>query len=52
MTRDRFFTVRWNNWLTLAFGLPAFGYAVFALSASVMSDFTRFLAMVIIGIVY
>ncbi len=52
MTRGRFLTVRWNNWLTLAFGLPALGYAIFALSASVVSDFASFLGMVIIGIVY
>ncbi len=52
MTRERFLTVRWNNWLTLAFGLPTLGYAVFAMSTSVMSDFASFLGMVIIGIVY
>jgi hypothetical protein len=52
MTRDKFLTVRWNNWLTLAFGLPTLGYAVFGLSTSVMSDFTGFLGMVIFGIIY
>ena len=52
MTKDRFLTIRWNNWLSLAFGLPALGFAVFALSTSVMSDFTSFLGMVIIGAVY
>ncbi len=52
MTKDKLLTVRWNNWLTLAFGLPALGYAVFALSTSVMSDFAGFLGMVIAGVVY
>ena len=23
MTKEKFLTVRWNNWLTLALGIPA-----------------------------
>ncbi len=52
MTRERFLTVRWNNWLTLGMGIPTLIYAVVGLSTSVMSDFGGFIGMVVIGIVY
>ncbi|MFC1970611.1 hypothetical protein ACFLV0_01550 [Chloroflexota bacterium] len=52
MTKEKFLTRRWNNWLTLGMGIPALIYAVFALSTSVLSPFTEFIALVVIGVVY
>jgi hypothetical protein len=52
MTKEEFLTVRWNNWLTLALGLPTLIYAVFVLSTSVLSDFGGFIGMVVLGVLY
>ena len=52
MTKEKFLTKRWNNWLTLALGLPTLIYGTVVLSTSVLSDFWGFIGMVIIGVVY
>ena len=52
MTKEKFLTKSWNNWLTMGLGLPALIYAVFVLSTSVISDFVGFVGMVIIGATY
>jgi len=52
MTKDNFFTRRWNNWLTLGMGLPTLIYVVVVLSTSVLSDFSAFIGIVVIGAVY
>jgi len=52
MTKEQFLTVRWNNWLTLALGLPSLIYAIVVLSTSVLSDFWGFIGMVVLGVLY
>jgi hypothetical protein len=52
MTRDRFLTRRWNNWLTLAMGLPTLIYVVVVLSTSLLSDFAGFVGLAVIGAIY
>jgi len=52
MTKEKFLTVRWNNWLTLALGLPALIYGIVVLSTSVLSDFWGFIGLVVIGALY
>ena len=52
MTKEQFLTVLWNNWLTLALGLPTLIYVIVVLSTSVLSDFWSFLGMVIMGVLY
>jgi hypothetical protein len=52
MTKEKFLTKRWNNRLTLGLGLPVLIYAVVALSISVISDFSGFIGMAIMGAVY
>lgn len=52
MTKDKFLTVRWNNLLSLAVGLPALAYVVVALSISALSGLGGFIGMVIVGVVY
>ena len=52
MTKKNFLTRRWNNWLTLGMGIPVLVYIIFVLSTSVLSDFTGFIGMVILGALY
>ena len=52
MTKEQFLTVRWNNLLTLALGLPTLVFAVVVLSTSVISDFWSFIGMLILGVLY
>ena len=52
MTKDKFLSKRWNNWLTLGIGLPTLIYAIVVLSTTVFSDFTGFIGMALIGAVY
>ena len=52
MTKDKFLTVQWNNRLSLGLGIPALAYAIFALATPVLSPFTEFITLVVIGVVY
>ncbi len=52
VTKERFLTRRWNNWLLLGMGLPTLVYAVVFLSTSVLSDLAGFIGMAVIGAVY
>jgi hypothetical protein len=52
VTKEKFFTRRWNNWLTLGMGIPTLIFVVFVLSTSVLSDFTSFIVIAVIGAVY
>ena len=50
--RERFLTVRWNNMLTLALGLPALLFVVFAISTSISSGRGAMIGLAIIGVLY
>ena len=52
MTKEKFLTVRWNNWLTLILGLPAMVYGIVVLSTTVLPDFWGFIGMAVLGAVY
>ena len=52
MTQEKFLTKRWNNWLTLVFGIPILVFGIVFLSTDIMSDFSGFVVMVIAGAVY
>ena len=52
MTKETFLTVRRNNLLTLALGLPTLVFGVIALSTSAMSDFWSFIGILILGVLY
>ena len=52
MANERFLTARWNNWLTLAFGIPLLAFGIVFLSTDVMSDFAGLVTMVVAGAVY
>ena len=52
MTKEKILTVRVNNWLTLAFGLPTLIYGLVGLSTSELSGFWGFIGLFIIGAIY
>jgi len=52
MTKNIFLTKGWNNLLTIGLGLPTVVYVIMVLTTSVMSDFTGFIGMVLIGATY
>jgi hypothetical protein len=52
VTKEKFLTVHWNNQLSLGLGIPALIYTVFALTTSVLSTFTEFITLVVIGVLY
>ena len=52
MTKEKFFTVRWNNLLSLGLGVPALIYAVVVLSTSLLSASVGFIGLVVIGVIY
>ena len=52
MTKNNFLTKGWNNLLTIGLGLPTVVYVIMVLTTSMMSDFTGFIGMVLIGATY
>jgi len=52
MIKEKYLTVRTNNWLTLALGLPTLIYVVVVLSLSDSVGLAGFIGMVVLGIVY
>ena len=52
MANEKFLTARWNNWLTLAFGIPLLAFGIVFLSTNAISDFAGFVTMLVAGAVY
>ena len=52
MGNEKFLTARWNNWLTLAMGMPVLIFGIVFLSTDVMLDFAGFITMIVAGAVY
>jgi len=52
VTKNQFFTRRSNNILTIAIGVPVLAYILLVSTTTLFSDFTGFLGMVILGVVY
>lgn len=52
MTKEKFLTVRWNNWLTLGLGLPTLIYVLIAFSGSLWTTKGGLIVLSIIGVVY
>jgi hypothetical protein len=52
MSREAFLTVRWNNILTLALGLPALIFVVYALSSSLWMEQNGLVVLAAIGVLY
>ena len=52
MTKEKFLTVRWNNILTLALGLPTLIYIIWAFSGSFWTTRGGLIWLALIGVVY
>ncbi len=52
MTKEKFVTVRWNNILTLALGLPTLVYVLAAFSNAFWSTKSGLIGLALIGLVY
>jgi hypothetical protein len=52
MTKESFFTVRWNNILTLVLGVPTLIYILFAFSGSFWTTRAGLIWLALIGVVY
>jgi hypothetical protein len=52
MTKEKFLTVRWNNWLTLALGLPALIFVVWGFSSGAWNTLGGMIGLSIIGVLY
>ena len=52
MIKKEFLTVRWNNLLTLALGIPALIYVVVAFSTSIWATGGGLIGLAVIGVLY
>ncbi|MFC1936422.1 hypothetical protein ACFLYP_02010 [Chloroflexota bacterium] len=52
MTKEKFLTVGWNNILTLALGIPAVIYVVYAFSNSLWLERSGLIWLSVIGVLY
>jgi hypothetical protein len=52
MTKEKFLTIRWNNYLTLGLGIPALLYIVYAFSPPVWTTRGGLIGLSIIGVLY
>jgi hypothetical protein len=52
MNKEKFLTIRWNNWLTLGLGIPALIYVIFAFSTKIWTTKWDLIGLAIIGVLY
>jgi hypothetical protein len=52
MTKEKFLTVRWNNVLTLALGVPAAVYVFYAFFTTLWTSRGGLIGLSIIGVLY
>ena len=52
MKKEEFLTVRWNNILTLALGLPSLAYMAYAFSTTLWTTWNGLVVLAVIGVVY
>jgi len=52
MSKERFLTVRWNNWLSLGLGIPTLIYVVVAFSTTLWSSKGGLIWLSAIGVLY
>jgi len=52
MTKEKFLTSRWNNWLTLGLGIPALVFIVVAFSNGFWTTRWGLIGISIIGVLY
>ena len=52
MTKERFLTVRWNNILSIALGVPTLLYITYAFSTRLWTMSGGLIGLALIGVVY
>jgi hypothetical protein len=52
MDKTKFLTRRWNNILSLALGVPALGYSIYAYSSPLWTTRGGLIGLSLIGVVY
>jgi hypothetical protein len=52
MTKENFLTLRWNNILMLALGIPTVIYVIVAFSTSLWTQMGGLIALAVIGVFY
>jgi len=52
MTKETILTARWNNILTLTFGLPALIFGIIALTTSAVTELQSFIGIFVLGALY
>jgi hypothetical protein len=52
MTKESFFTVRWNNFLALGLGIPTLIYVLFAFSTSAWLGIGGLIGLAIFGALF
>jgi hypothetical protein len=52
VAKERFLTVRWNNILTLALGIPALIYVLVAFSTPLWTQMGGLIGLAVIGVLY
>ena len=52
MTKEKFLTVRWNNWLSLGLGIPTLIYVVAAFSGELWMSRGGLIWLSVIGVLY
>jgi hypothetical protein len=52
MTKEKLLTVRWNDILTLALGIPAVVYVIVAFSTGLWTTLGGLIGLAVIGVFY
>lgn len=52
MDKERFFTVRWNNILSLVLGVPTLAYVAYACYTGLWMTRSGLIGLALIGVVY
>ncbi len=52
MAKEKFLTIRWNNWLSLVLGLPTLIYIIAAFSTSAWAERSGLIGLALIGVLY
>ncbi len=52
MTKEKFLTIRWNNFLSLGLGLPTLIYVIVALSNSLWLERSGLVGLTIFGALF
>jgi hypothetical protein len=52
LTKEKFLTVRWNDILTLALGIPTVVYVIVAFSTSPWTTLGGLIGLAVIGVFY